>query len=305
MTHMTTEGYATGSVSPQGTQRRGRKNGFWSQAWMRFRKDKPALIGLVVLVMFVLAGIFAPVLAPYAPTYGNLADALRLPDAQYFLGTDKQGRDQLTLLLYGGRTSLLLAISSVSIALMAGGVMGAIASIAKGPADSLIMRIVDVWLAIPGMLLALAIVALLGTGLTQITIAVAATNVPVFARLFRASLIEASQHEFIEATRSVGASETHIFFRHTLPNAVSPLIVAALLAMASAIVHVAGLGFLGLGPADRSIPEWGTMLTNASAYMRTSPLLTIIPCAAIAMTSVCFNLVGDGLQSAFDPKASR
>ncbi|WP_075293018.1 ABC transporter permease [Pararhizobium arenae] len=281
------------------------ESSFLRQAMSRFLANTPAVIGALLLLAFVAAGLLAPWIAPYGPNEGGLGDALLPPSVDHLLGTDKQGRDQLSLILYGGRTSLLLAISSVTVALLAGGVLGAVASAFRGTVDAVIMRLVDVWLAIPGMLLALAIVALLGTGLVQITIAVAVTNVPVFARLFRTSLAEVSRSEYIEATRSVGASEMRIFMRHTLPNAVSPLIVAALLAMASAVVQVAGLGFLGLGPADRLVPEWGTMLTNASSYMRVAPLLTVVPCAAIVITAISFNLVGDGLQEAFDPQSAR
>lgn len=278
---------------------------FWRQAFRKFRQNTPAVVGAIILLAFIVGGSLAPLIAPYGPNEGGLADALLQSSAEHLLGTDKQGRDQLTLILYGGRTSLLLAISSVSVSVIIGGLLGAIASVSRGFGDAVIMRLVDVWLAIPGMLLALAIVALLGTGLAQITIAVAATNVPVFARLFRTSLADVARSEYIEATRSVGASEARVFFRHTLPNAMSPLIVAALLAMASAVVQVAGLGFLGLGPADRLVPEWGTMLTNASAYMRVAPLLTIVPCVAIVLTAISFNLVGDGLQDAFDPQSAR
>jgi peptide/nickel transport system permease protein len=186
-----------------------------------------------------------------------------------------------------------------------GGIVGALAGGLGGWIDTVLMRIVDVLLAIPGILLAIGIVAWLGQGLPQIMIAVAIANVPIFARLLRGSLLALRETDYVLAARSLGATRPRILLRHLLPNALSPLIVAATLALATAIIDVAGLGFLGLGPPDPRTPEWGTMLTDATELLRRAPNLVFAPGIAIVISAIGFNLVGDGLRESLDPRLKR
>jgi peptide/nickel transport system permease protein len=204
--------------------------------------------------------------------------------------------------LYGARYSLLIGVVSVIVGLSIGIVVGAIAGYSGGWIDSVLMRLMDIMLAIPGLLLAIGIVAMLGPGLIQIMVAVGVTQIPIFARLLRGSILAARETDYVLAARSVGIRGRSILLSHILPNSLSPVIVGATLAMATAIIDVAGLGFLGLGPQDPSTPEWGTMLTDTTRYLQTAPFLALIPGAAIVVTVLGFNLIGDGMREALDPK---
>lgn len=280
--------------------------GIWRDALRRLLRNGPALVGLFFIAIFAFAAIFAPVLAPSDPVVGVLADHLKPPGTPgHLMGTDLQGRDELTRILYGARLSLLVGVGSVLMGLLLGGTVGAIAGAAAGRFDSVLMRIVDVMLAIPGILLAIGIVAWLGRGLPQIMLAVAATNAPIFARILRGSLLANRELDYVNAARSVGASKTRILLRHLLPNSLTSLIVAATLALATAIIDVAGLGFLGLGPPDPRTPEWGTMLTDVTVYFRQAPYLVFFPGLAIVISAIGFNLLGDGLRESLDPRLKR
>jgi peptide/nickel transport system permease protein len=204
--------------------------------------------------------------------------------------------------MYGARYSLLIGIVAVTIGLSIGIVLGSIAGYFGGVIDSTIMRCMDVMLAIPGLLFAIGIVAMLGPGLLQIMIAVGVVNIPIFARLLRGSILAQRENDFVLAARSVGVRRRGILTAHILPNAISPVIVAGTLAMATAIIDVAGLGFLGLGPQDPATPEWGTMLTDVNDYLSSAPFLAIIPGVAIVLSVLGFNLIGDALREALDPK---
>jgi peptide/nickel transport system permease protein len=207
--------------------------------------------------------------------------------------------------LYGAQVSLLAGVASVVMGVAIGGTIGALAGGVGGKLDSVLMRFVDVLLAVPGILLAIGIVAFLGRGLPQIMFAVAVVNVPIFARILRGSLLSLRESDYITAARSLGASGSRILLRHLLPNSLSPLIVAATLALATAIIDVAGLGFLGLGPPDPRTPEWGTMLTDSTKFIRQAPWLLLFPGAAIVVSAVGFNLLGDGLRESLDPRMRR
>lgn len=268
----------------------------------RFARDPIAVGATCIIALFLGAGLLAPWIAPYSPTAVNVAQSLAGPSGHHWFGTDVVGRDELTLILYGARLSLLITVASVAAGLIVGVLLGLIAGMRGGWLDSVIMRVIDVWLSIPGILLAIGVVAVFGTGLPQITFAVSATQVPIYARILRARIQEVAATEYVTATRVIGASELRLFARHILPNSSTPVIVAALLSMSSAIVNVAGLGFLGLGPANRGVAEWGTELTNAADYMRTAPYLVLFPSVAIVLCAVSFNLIGDGLELALDPR---
>jgi peptide/nickel transport system permease protein len=280
-------------------------HGLWGDAFRRLLRNPPALIGLACITAFVAAAILAPVIAPYTSFEGSLANRLQPPSSQHLMGTDLQGRDEFSRVLYGAQVSLYVGVVSVIMGLTMGGVVGAVAGAAGGRVDNILMRVVDVLLAIPGILLAIGIVAWLDRGLVQIMLAVAATNAPIFARLLRGSMLALRESDFVIAARSVGASSTRVLLRHMLPNALTPLIVQATLALATAIIDVAGLGFLGLGPPDPRTAEWGTMLTDSTKFLRQAPYLIFFPGIAIVISAIGFNLLGDGLRESLDPRLKR
>jgi peptide/nickel transport system permease protein len=281
-------------------------SGLWSEAWRRLRRNPGAIAGFFLVVVFAVAAIFAPLIAPFDPQAQDLSrlrgSCCPGPSADNWFGIDALGRDEFSRVLYGARYSLLIGVVSVSVGLSAGLLLGSIAGYLGGFVDSLIMRLMDVMLSIPGLLLAIGIVAMLGPGLTQIMIAVGATQVPIFARLLRGSILVQKENDFVIAARAVGVPRRSILAAHILPNAISPVIVQGTLALATAIIDVAGLGFLGLGPQDPSTPEWGTMLTGTTRYLQTAPHLAIIPGVAIVFSVLGFNLIGDGLREALDPR---
>ncbi|SRR6266508_102049 len=280
--------------------------GLWSDAWSRLRRNPAAIAGFCLVGAFVVIAIFAPVIAPYGPREQNLSLIVNGccpgPSSAHWLGADQLGRDELSRLLYGARFSLVIGVVAVSVGLSIGLVLGSIAGYLGGFIDSLIMRVMDIMLAIPGLLLAIGLVAALGPGFWQIMVAVGVTNVPIFARLLRGSVLAQRETDFVLAARAVGTPRRAILFSHILPNAVSPVIVQGTLAMATAIIDVAGLGFLGLGPQDPSTPEWGTMLTQVDTYLQSAPFLAISPGVAIVLSVLGFNLIGDGVREALDPK---
>jgi ABC-type dipeptide/oligopeptide/nickel transport system permease subunit len=280
--------------------------GLWHEAWYRLRHNVGAIVGATIVLAFVLAGLFAPWIAPAHPSNDTFLVGGILqpepPSMDHLLGLDIQGRDVFSRIVYGARYSLLIAVVSVGIGLSVGLVLGATAGYLGGYTDSVIMRIVDIMLAIPGLLFAIAIVAMLGPGLWQVMIAVGVVNIPIFARLLRGSVLAQRENDYVIAARSVGVRRKTILASHILPNSISPLIVAGTLAMATAIIDVAGLGFLGLGPQDPSTPEWGTMLTDVNEYLAAYAYLAIIPGLCIVLSVLGFNLIGDGLREALDPK---
>jgi peptide/nickel transport system permease protein len=280
--------------------------GLWSEAWYRIRRNPGAIAGFVILAVMVILAVFAPLIAPYNPTEVNL-DALGGvccpgPSAEHPFGIDELGRDELSRVIYGARYSLLIGVVSVSVGFFFGSILGEIAGFFGGAVDSLIMRIVDIWLTIPGFLMAIGIVAVLQPGLGSIMIAIGVINVPIFARLLRGAVLAQRENDFVLAARSVGVPRRQILTSHILPNSISPVIVAGTLALATAIIDAAGLGFLGLGPQDPATPEWGTMLTGTVRFLQTAPHLAIIPGLAIVITAISINLIGDGLREALDPK---
>ncbi|HKY26248.1 MAG TPA: ABC transporter permease [Gaiella sp.] len=280
--------------------------GLWSDALHRLVRNPAAIVGFVIVALLVFVAIFAPWLAPYDPLEQDL-DALGGeccpgPSSEHWLGQDDLGRDELSRLIYGTRYSLLIGVVAVSVGLSAGLVLGACAGYFRRT-DGLIMRVMDVMLAIPGFLMAIGIVALFGSGgLLQVMIAIGVVNIPIFTRLMRGSILAQRDNDYVLAARSVGVPNRTILAQHIIPNAISPVIVAATLALATAIIDAAGLGFLGLGPQDPATPEWGTMLTGTVRYLQTAPFLAIFPGVAIVIAVMGFNLIGDALREALDPK---
>jgi len=279
--------------------------GLWRDAARRLMRNGPAIVGLVCIAIFVLGAVFAPWIAQYDPTIGRLADGMKGPSLAHPMGTDLLGRDEFSRVLYGARISLTVGVVAVFFGLVGGSIVGAVAGGAGGAVDGVLMRVIDVLLAVPGILLAIGIVAWLGHGEIQIMLAVGISYSPMFARLLRGSLLALRESDYVIAARSMGASPVRILVRHMLPNALTPLIVQATLAAATAIIDVAGLGFLGLGPGDPRIAEWGEMLTDSSRFLQSAPYLIFFPGAAIVISAVGFNLLGDGLRESLDPRLKR
>jgi len=279
-------------------------SGLWREAWRRLLRNPGAIVGFVFVAAFVTAAVLAPVIAPHGPLEQAKAGLLdtQPPSTEHWFGLDELGRDEFSRVVYGARFSLLIGVVSVAVGLSIGMILGATAGYLGGFVDSVIMRLMDVMLSVPGLLLAIGIVAALGQGLWQIMVAVGVTNIPIFARLLRGSVLAQREAEFVVAARSVGVRRRTILMSHILPNAISPVIVQATLALATAIIDVAGLGFLGLGPQDPATPEWGTMLAGSDRYLQSAPYLALIPGAAIVVSVLGFNLIGDGLREALDPK---
>ena len=280
--------------------------GLWRDALRRVARNPGAMFGMFVIGFFVFVAIFAPLLAPYDPRdqdLGLLADGCCPgPSRDHLLGVDDLGRDELSRLIYGARYSLLIGIVAVTVGLTLGMLLGSTAGYFRR-LDGLIMRLMDIMLAIPGFLMAIGIVALFGGGgLLQVMLAIGIVNVPIFARLMRGSILGQREADYVLAARSIGVPSRQVLASHIMPNAISPVIVAGTLALATSIIDAAGLGFLGLGPQDPATPEWGTMLTGTVRYLQTQPLLAIFPGLAIVIVVMGFNLLGDGLREALDPK---
>jgi peptide/nickel transport system permease protein len=278
----------------------------WRDAARRLRRNRAALLGVFLIGLFVFVAILAPLIAPYDPTAGNIVERFRPPSSAHLLGTDLQGRDILSRIIWGARSSLWVAVLSVTVGLSLGLIYGAISGFVGGWVDFWLMRVVDIVLSLPGLLLTITIVIFLGPGLNTIALAIAIENVPVFARILRSSILALKESDFTLAARSIGATGPRILLQHVLPNALTPVIVAATLALATAIVDAAGLGFLGFGPQDPATPEWGTMLTDTYRYLSNGAAFTaLFPGIAIVISVLGFNLLGDGLREALDPRLKR
>ena len=279
--------------------------GLWVDAMRRMRRSPAALVGTGIIAFFVLMAIFAPFLTPFDPTRGNLADSYLPPGPDHWMGTNIQGQDVMSRIIFGSRLTLGIAVLSVVIGVSVGAFFGALAGYFRGWVDSIIMRAVDIMLSIPGLLLAIGVVTFLGRGVVQIAVAIAIVNIPIFARLLRASLLSLREADYVIAARSVGVRGPTLLLKHMLPNAIGPLIVQATLALATAVVDAAALGFLGLGPPDPRTPEWGSMLSNTYRYLNDAAYLAFFPGIAIVISVLGFNLLGDGMREALDPKLRR
>jgi peptide/nickel transport system permease protein len=295
----------TTTATTIGTQLEDRPVGLWTDAFRRMRRSPIAILGAALIGFFVLIAVFAPFLAPYDPTRGNLAESFLPPSAEHWFGTNIQGQDVFSRIIFGARMTLGIAVLSVVIGVTVGTFFGALAGFFRGTIDAIIMRGVDIMLSIPGLLFAIAVVTFLGRGVVQIAVAIAIINVPIFARLLRGSLLSLRETDYVIAARSVGVRGPTLLTRHMLPNAIGPLIVQATLALATAVVDAAALGFLGLGPPDPRTPEWGMMLSDTYRYLNEAPYLAFFPGIAIVLSVLGFNLLGDGLRESLDPKLRR
>jgi peptide/nickel transport system permease protein len=269
--------------------------------WRRLRRNRAAIVGAVIVALFVFVAGLAPVLVPFNPIQGNLGDRLQPPSPAHWLGTDELGRDILSRILFGARISLEIQIVAVLVALVIGVALGSVGGYLGGHVDNVIMRAMDVLLAFPSIFLALAIIAALGTGLFNLMLAAGIASVPQFARIVRASILTLKEREFVEAARALGGGSNRIMFRHLLPNCLAPIIVQSTLRMATVLLTASGLSFLGLG-VQPPTPEWGAMLSNARSYLIVAPHVATIPGLAIMVVVVGFNLFGDGLRDTLDPR---
>jgi peptide/nickel transport system permease protein len=277
------------------------KRGQIGEVWRRLRRNRAAIGGGIIVLLFVFIAIFAPWLSPYPPNEGDLTKRLKSPCREHLFGTDPLGRDLLSRVIYGARISLQIQIISVSIALVIGTLLGMIGGYYGGRLDNLIMRLMDILLAFPGIFLAISIIAVLGPGLTNLMLAAGIYSIPQFARIVRGSVISLKEKEFIEAARAVGERDLDILFRYLLPNSMAPIIVQTTLRMATVLLTASGLSFLGLG-VQPPTPEWGAMLSNARAYLITAPHVATVPGLAIMLVVMGFNLFGDGLRDSLDPR---
>lgn len=271
--------------------------------WRRLKKNKMAIVGLVILSLIIFIAVFADVFFPYEAMVVEQNAALRLkpPTAAHWLGTDEVGRDILARIVHGARVSLPVAFATIAIATVVGGILGAVAGYGGKHADNVIMRVMDVFLAIPSILLSIALVSALGPSMGNLLLAISISNIPPFARIVRSSVITIRNEEYIEAARAVGVSDTRIIFRHILPNCMAPIIVQATLSIAGSILAIAGLSFIGLG-IQPPTPEWGSMLAGGRQYIRNAWWVCAFPGIAIMLTILSLNLLGDGLRDALDPK---
>lgn len=280
---------------------RPKKRNPYSDVWVRLRKNKMAVGSLVVLVGLVLTALLADIIAPYAYDEQNLDKMLQPPSKEHWLGTDEYGRDILSRIIFGSRISLEVGFVAVTFSVMLGGIIGAISGFYGGKTDNLLMRFMDILLAIPGILLAIAIVNVLGPGLINVMIAVGIASIPSYARIVRASVLSIRDQEFVESAKAIGENDFSIIFRYILPNCMAPIIVQATLGVAWAILSAAGLSFLGLGLQPPS-PEWGAMLSEGRQYVYQAYWVTTFPGLAIVLVVLALNLLGDGLRDALDPR---
>lgn len=269
--------------------------------WSKLKKNKTAMVGLGILIVYAIILLLGPWLAPYDPYEIDLANKLQSPSMDHLMGTDDKGRDILSRILSGAYLTMGVGIFAVVFGGSVGIILGLVAGYYGGIIDSIISRIIDVMLAFPGILLALAIVSALGTSLINVTLAVGFFSVPMFARLVRGSTMEVKKLEYIDAVRTLGANDLIIIVRHILPNILSPIIIQASMRLATAILSAAGLSFLGLGAQPPS-PEWGAMLSTGRDFLFNAPHIALFPGLMISMLVLGLNLLGDGLRDALDPR---
>lgn len=277
------------------------RSSLFLDALKRLRKNRLAIVGMALIGAFLFMAIFASFITPYDPIEQDWQSVQKPPSRTHLLGTDELGRDLLSRIIHGARISIIIGLISVSIGLFFGTTVGLVAGYFSGWLDTVLMRLMDIMLAIPYVLLAIAIVAILGPGLGNTMIAIGIVTIPQFARIVRSSVLEIKSKDYVEAARALGASHWRIMLRHVMINALSPLIVQSTLTIASAILNAAALGFLGLG-AQPPTPEWGVMLSDGRLLLLVAPWIVTFPGIAIMLSVLGFNIFGDGLRDALDPR---
>ena len=273
----------------------------FAEVMHRLAKNKLAMLGLIIIVLMVVIALAAPLIAPYDYMEQDYTSIYASPSAQHLLGTDRLGRDILSRLIYGARQSLRIGVFSVAIAATLGTVIGSIAGFYGGKLDNILMRILDIYQSIPGMLLSIALAASLGPGIDNAIIAIGISTIPAYARIIRASILTVRGKEYIEAATAINASDRRIILKHVLPNAIAPLIVEITMNIGNSILAAATLSFIGLGAQPPS-PEWGAMLCEGRSFLRDYPHLVLYPGICIMASVLSFNLLGDGLRDALDPR---
>ena len=273
----------------------------WVDSLLRIIKSKTSFVGLCIILILIITAILAPVIAPYSPTDQSIIDRYQSPSGTHWLGTDELGRDIFSRIIYGTRISIQIGLITVGISMVIGVLLGGIAGYFGKWADQIIMRLIDILMAFPSILLAIALVAVLGPSLQNAMIAVGIVGIPQFARIVRSAVLSVKETEYIEAARAIGAKHKRIFLQHVLPNSLAPIIVQATLGIGTAILDAAGLSFLGLG-AQPPTPEWGAMLSDGRSALQTAPWVVAFPGIAIFLVVLGFNLFGDGLRDALDPR---
>jgi peptide/nickel transport system permease protein len=273
----------------------------WVDAILRLFKSKTSIIGISLIVILVITAILAPLIATHDPTATDIPNRYQAPSGEHFLGTDELGRDIFSRIVFGTRISIQIGLIAVGISMIVGVLLGAVAGYFGRWVDQIIMRIIDIMMAFPSILLAIALVAVLGPSLRNAMIAVGIVGVPQFARIVRSAVLSVKETEFIEAARAIGGKHGRVLMGHVLPNSMAPIIVQATLGIGTAILDAAGLSFLGLG-AQPPAPEWGAMLSDGRAAIQNAPWVVGFPGLAIFLFVLGFNLFGDGLRDALDPK---
>jgi peptide/nickel transport system permease protein len=269
----------------------------------RLRRNRLTIVGTTLTLLIVAMALGANAIAPYDPLALNARHRLEAPSADFRFGTDRLGRDILSRVVYGARSSLGIAASSVVVSLLLGSVLGLLAGYFGGGIDLVIGRVMDILFSFPALLLAIAIAAMLGPSVGNAALAIAVVYTPLFARVIRGPVISERHRDYVDAARVIGASHSKIIYRHILPNVVSPIIIQASAALSAAILIEAALSYVGLGTQPPT-PSWGTMLSEGRTFLETAPWMSIFPGLAIALTVLAFNLIGDGLRDAFDPTLS-
>lgn len=288
----------------EGPTLRNKKRSQWRDVWIRLCRNKLAMIAMVVVLLLVLMAVFADFIAPYDYAAIDPLNAMKYPSAEHLMGTDNLGRDLLSRVIYGGRISLLVAVMAVAIALISGSLLGATAAYFGGVYETIIMRAMDIVMAIPGFLLAVSISASLGGGVWQTALAISIGAIPSYARIMRASVLTIKDQEYVEAARSSGASDVRIILKHIIPNTLSPIIVESTLRIGACIMQISSLSFIGLG-VQPPTPEWGSIMSAGREYLRDFYPIVTFPGIAIMITLFGFNLFGDGLRDALDPRLKR
>ena len=297
-----------GILSNAGADERGVS--LWRGAFSRVVRNPVAIVGALLVAVFLVVALFAPLIAPYEPGRAQWANQVTPssvpgPDADHLLGLDAFGSDLFTQLVFGARRSLIIGVVSTSLGLLVGAAVGLLAGAFGGWVDTLVMRAVDIMLSIPSLLLAVSVAAVLGRRPISLMIAIAVAQVPIFARLLRGSMLAQRSNDYVLASFSLGLRRRTVVMSHLLPNSLSPVIVQATLALATAIIEVAALSYLGLGEPSPTVAEWGRMLVKAQERLETAPHLALLPGACIAVTALGFTLLGESLREALDPKFRR